>query len=85
MEEWLEGSLLGRRADPVAVAVPDGELVSTLPPSTETMRSAMIDGVTVEMDPASYRLMELILGSAGVSSAKAEPTVQSGGLEEPRE
>ena len=85
MEGWLEGSLPGRLADPVAVAAPDGELVSTLPPSTETMRSAVIDGVTVEMDPASYRLMELILGSAGVSSAKAEPTVQSGGLEEPRE
>ena len=85
MEDWLEGSLPGRRADPAGVAAPEEELVSTLPPSTEIMRSAVIDGVTVEMDPASYRLMELILGSAGVSSAEAEQTAQSGGLEEPRE
>ncbi len=85
MEDWLEGSLPGRLADPVAVADPDGELVSPLVPSSGTIRSAVIDGVTVEMDPASYRLMEMILRSAGVSSAEAEQTVQSGGLEELRE
>ena len=85
MEGWLEGSLPGRQADPVAVASPNGELVSALPPSSETMRSAVIDGVTVEMDPASYRLMELILRSAGVANAGAEQTAQSGGLEELRE
>ena len=85
MEGWLEGSLPGRRADPVAVAVPDGELVSSLPLSGGAMRSAVIDGVTVEMGPASYRLMELILRSAGVANAEAEQAAQSGGLERFRE
>lgn len=87
MDVWLEGSFLDRLVGPVEVEIPDeGEaFASTRPPATETRHSAVIDGVTVELDLVSYELLELILRSAGMADIEEAPTAQPEVLEELRE
>lgn len=73
---WFEGSFLDKLVGPAEVEISDeGEaFASTLPPATETRHSAVIDGVTVEMDLISYELLELILRSSGVADIDKAPT-----------
>jgi hypothetical protein len=78
MDDWRKGSLPDTPADPVDEEATEGEVASTVPLPTEVMRSAVIDGVTVELDAASYLLIEMILRSAGTHETEEAQTVRSG-------
>ena len=78
MDEWRKGRPLGMPADSVDQESPEGNFASAVSPSTEVMRSAVIDGVTVEMDAVSFQLLELILRLAGAPEAEEAQTFQSG-------
>jgi hypothetical protein len=79
MDDWRKGRPLGNPADSVTKESFEGNLASAGPPSTEVMHSAVIDGVTVEMDAVSFQLLELILRSAGALEAEEAQPVQSEG------
>jgi hypothetical protein len=78
MDDWLKKSPLDTRADHVDVDAPEEEVASAVPLPTEIIHSTVIDGVTVELDAASYLLLELILRSAAVPDAEEAQTIQSG-------
>jgi hypothetical protein len=82
MDQWLEGSFLDKLVDPVPVEPPGEDHAPALAPSTETMRSAVIDGVTVDFGPVSYELLGLIRRSAGVADTEERPAPQAEVLEE---
>jgi hypothetical protein len=85
MDQWHERRAPDMLAAPVQVEIPDEGLAATLPPPTGTMRSAVIDGVTVDLDPVSYELLELILRSADGAKTEDVPLVGAENLEEPGE
>jgi hypothetical protein len=78
MEDWLKRSPLDTHADPVNEEATEGDLASPVPLPSKVMRSAVIDGVTVELDAASYLLMGMILRSAGTQETEEAQTVRSG-------
>jgi hypothetical protein len=77
IDDWLKGSPPDTPADPIDEEATEGSIASTVPLPTGVMRSAVIDGVTLELDAASYLLMEMILRSAGAPEAEEAQTVQS--------
>jgi hypothetical protein len=82
MDQWHERRAPDMLAAPVQVEIPDEDLAATLPPAIGTMRSAVIDGVTVDLDPVSYELLELILRSAGGAETEDVPLVGAENLGE---
>ena len=67
-EDWLEEHPIGEPLDPQELRMLDSGAYSDLPPLADGMRYAVIDGMVVALDPASYELLQVIRDVAAVGS-----------------